>query len=446
MARRTQDVTDAELEVLRALWELGPRRPSAPSRTVSTRAASASEYATVQKLLERLEDKGHVSHQRLGPAERLRGARGPRGARRQAPARHRRAAVRGLADAAADAPGEHGAALARGAARAAAAGRPPVAGALSVAPLLQLVLTNAAVAGLLALLAWTASRLSRRQALVHGLWLLAIVKLLTPPVLPLRVLPAWDDLPRDGLRRSWSTIPPSVHRGPAAAAAPGWARSPAQRRPVGPPATTPRPASLSRSSRPSPVSCHGASPFTPRRAGFLASRLSLVLSVAGWTVALETLLTIGALAVLALTVSRFLRFRRLLSGADPADERLARRTLELGRRLGLRRMPTLWLVREPLPPLVWPAAGGPKLVLPAGTARRSSRSTSSTRCWPTSSPTSDAAITGFASSRWRPRRSSGGTRSPGGRAARCAVPRSAAVTSGCCASCRRRRRPTRGAC
>lgn len=61
MARRPQDVTDAELEVLRALWELGPTT----IRTLADRLypnGTASEYATVQKLLERLGDKGHVSH------------------------------------------------------------------------------------------------------------------------------------------------------------------------------------------------------------------------------------------------------------------------------------------------------------------------------------------------------------------------------------------------
>lgn len=65
MARRPQDVTDAELEVLRALWELGPTT----IRTLADRLyrrGGASEYATVQKLLERLEDKGHVKHHTEG--------------------------------------------------------------------------------------------------------------------------------------------------------------------------------------------------------------------------------------------------------------------------------------------------------------------------------------------------------------------------------------------
>jgi BlaI family penicillinase repressor len=65
MARRPQDVTDAELDVLRGLWDDGP----ATIRTLADRlypGGGTSEYATVQKLLERLEDKGHVTHRSEG--------------------------------------------------------------------------------------------------------------------------------------------------------------------------------------------------------------------------------------------------------------------------------------------------------------------------------------------------------------------------------------------
>ena len=65
MARRPQDVTDAELDVLRGLWDDGP----ATIRTLADRlypGGGTSEYATVQKLLERLEDKGHVTHRSVG--------------------------------------------------------------------------------------------------------------------------------------------------------------------------------------------------------------------------------------------------------------------------------------------------------------------------------------------------------------------------------------------
>jgi predicted transcriptional regulator len=66
MARRPQDVTEGELEVLRVLWEAGPAQPI---RVLADRLyprGGASEYATVQKLLDRLENKGHVTHRSEG--------------------------------------------------------------------------------------------------------------------------------------------------------------------------------------------------------------------------------------------------------------------------------------------------------------------------------------------------------------------------------------------
>jgi predicted transcriptional regulator len=63
MARTAQDVTDAELGVLQILWEMGP----APIRKLTAalyHSAGVSQYATVQKLLERLEAKGYVARDR----------------------------------------------------------------------------------------------------------------------------------------------------------------------------------------------------------------------------------------------------------------------------------------------------------------------------------------------------------------------------------------------
>jgi BlaI family transcriptional regulator, penicillinase repressor len=65
MSRTPAEVTDAELAVLRALWELGP----ATIRQLTDRLypdGSASCYATVQKLLERLEGKAFVKRDRSG--------------------------------------------------------------------------------------------------------------------------------------------------------------------------------------------------------------------------------------------------------------------------------------------------------------------------------------------------------------------------------------------
>ena len=60
MARTRQDVTEAELAVVQHLWAGG----TATIREITNAlypAGGASPYATVQKLLERLETKGHVT-------------------------------------------------------------------------------------------------------------------------------------------------------------------------------------------------------------------------------------------------------------------------------------------------------------------------------------------------------------------------------------------------
>lgn len=66
MTRSSQDVTEAELAVLQALWD----RPGATIRQLTEAVypgGGPSRYATVQKLLERLEAKGCVARERGGP-------------------------------------------------------------------------------------------------------------------------------------------------------------------------------------------------------------------------------------------------------------------------------------------------------------------------------------------------------------------------------------------
>jgi predicted transcriptional regulator len=63
MARPSQDVTEAELAVLQVLWDRGPATIRQISDVVYERGG-ATQYATVQKLLERLESKGCVRRDR----------------------------------------------------------------------------------------------------------------------------------------------------------------------------------------------------------------------------------------------------------------------------------------------------------------------------------------------------------------------------------------------
>lgn len=71
MSRRRQHVTEAELAVLECLWDEQP----ATIRSIADRlypGGGNAHYATVQKLLERLEAKGYVRRQRRTVPHRFR--------------------------------------------------------------------------------------------------------------------------------------------------------------------------------------------------------------------------------------------------------------------------------------------------------------------------------------------------------------------------------------
>jgi predicted transcriptional regulator len=65
MARTPQDVTDTELAILEVLWERGSCTRRQVTDVLYPRGGPA-QYATVQKLLERLEAKGFVTAKNRG--------------------------------------------------------------------------------------------------------------------------------------------------------------------------------------------------------------------------------------------------------------------------------------------------------------------------------------------------------------------------------------------
>ena len=208
---------------------------------------------------------------------------------------------------------------------------------------LRLLLTNAVLAGLLALAACVASRLTRRQAVVHGLWLLALLKLVTPPLVELPLLPA---VPAPAALR--------VAAAPAREPLPAAAETPALRRsdsvPGVPFVAAPSPRSLAR--RAAPVVASAAAPAAPVAPPAGDAREVLLL-------ALPALLALGALAVALLAALRFARFRRLASAAEPAPAELAARAEEIGAALGVLRAPEIVLLPARVPPMLWPASPRP---------------------------------------------------------------------------------------
>jgi Zn-dependent protease with chaperone function len=187
--------------------------------------------------------------------------------------------------------------------------------------------------------AWAASRHLSRQTLVHALWVVALVKLVTPPIVPLPMFPAWT-LPSLGLAD-----------GPAIVVIEAGAGH--------------KPLAANRSVLPGPSPPSGEialarSVPTSRVETATEKRWPDPMTLA-WLA-----LVAGALAVATLAGHRIVRFRRLLCHAVPASSPLRDRVSELAARVGLRRAPEVRLLPARVPPMLWPSRRGPLLLMPEG--------------------------------------------------------------------------------
>jgi beta-lactamase regulating signal transducer with metallopeptidase domain len=221
---------------------------------------------------------------------------------------------------------------------------------------IRLLLTNAAAAGLIALVAWAASRTVRRQAVVHGLWLLALARLVMPPIAPLPLVPAWPGLALGSRLTSPIVVPIPPATGLA---------TPVERPSRVLPAVGQGTAALV---TPAPIADHWIARARPSRvaAAHPVVRVPSNGTAFRWRAAAWLSLGAGALAIVILTGWRFARFSRLLDCAVPASNAVAQRASRLAERMGLSRVPPVLLVPARIPPMLWPHRGGPRLLLPAG--------------------------------------------------------------------------------
>jgi beta-lactamase regulating signal transducer with metallopeptidase domain len=214
--------------------------------------------------------------------------------------------------------------------------------------LLHAGLVNAVLATLLALIVAVLARLFRgRPALVHGLWLLVLLKLLTPPLISL-TLP-------------WPSSPPEVVAGsddetPALSVCPWVLSEGANSSP--PPETVGaehRVESVSDGQVPTVAYASGSSPLVRGGSsgeGFLAD---LLLSL--WLV--------GALACWSMAALRLWRLSRLLRTVPCATGDIPQRIDCLASRLHLRQRPFAYLVPGVMPPMLLVLGRASRLLLPA---------------------------------------------------------------------------------
>jgi beta-lactamase regulating signal transducer with metallopeptidase domain len=207
--------------------------------------------------------------------------------------------------------------------------------------LLTVALSNAVVAVLLAIVALIAGRVLRRPALTHGLWLLVLLKLLTPPLV--RIPMPWPEteLPAVAI----AAQPPSdeiVVRVDLDDALPE----------AEPLAEEPNDAGIPEES---PLA---AAPPVPTTRDASSSSLD------GMTILAICWLS-GSTLWLLLALKRMRSFHRLLRYSTPAPSWLLDEVAALARRLGLGRTPAVLLVPGKVSPMLWSLGGSPRLLLPA---------------------------------------------------------------------------------
>src|SRR5262245_52342308 len=207
---------------------------------------------------------------------------------------------------------------------------------------LSVALSNAIAASLLAVLACLAGRLLRRPAVTHGLWLLVLLKLLTPPLF--RVPVSWPTSSGQAEQVTAERLPieNAVEEVRVVIALPDNDAPP-----------QPAPSASERRTDSSPALGAGTETLEPAQTEM------------PWPLVLGTLWLCGSLAWVTPVWSRVRPMQRLLRFAQPAPDWLTAEVARLAERLGLRRIPVVCLVPGKLSPMLWTLGGPPRLLLPA---------------------------------------------------------------------------------
>jgi beta-lactamase regulating signal transducer with metallopeptidase domain len=224
--------------------------------------------------------------------------------------------------------------------------------------LLEIGVSNAAAAAVLAVLAGTAGLAFRRPALTHALWLLVLLKLVTPPLFRVEVPrfaeAAANPVLHDEANTSADAPTPVVLPSSEQALAP--AVHPDVSAPAGVFACS------------DPLALDWLKPIEPdnsQAAEIPEESEPLPLQI-DWYAIVGSSWVIGSLAWFSLAGWRLSQFQRGLHFARPASAALQRRVAELSTRLRLRQVPLVLLMPGRVAPMLWAIGGSPRLLVPVG--------------------------------------------------------------------------------
>lgn len=219
----------------------------------------------------------------------------------------------------------------------------------TIGEIVGIVIGNVLVAALIAGAAHLSKRL-QRPALTHALYLLVLVKLVTPPIWRMP-MPRFDATPEAEIA-AISEIPDEMIE------------------------SATLPAGFESLSGPSAASNHpsafaAGSTIEKRPAAMDLSAPESDEAVAkGLRGGIAAAWAVGVLAVLLLAAARTHRFHRLVRHGRPADAVIQRIADDTARAVGLERIPPIIVVPAVVPPLLWARGGRPVIILPESLAQK----------------------------------------------------------------------------
>jgi beta-lactamase regulating signal transducer with metallopeptidase domain len=232
--------------------------------------------------------------------------------------------------------------------------------------LLEIGLSNALMAAVLALGVAVVGHFWRRPAVIHCLWMLVLVKLITPPMIyvPVPQFRSWVPY-ADGLASTSVGLPDTVD----SVLLRSETESPARPLRIAP-LSAESPVELEYSVDTGTFPENGAE-RTPVewKPGAAASPEPRVLSIS-WSVIAAIVWVSGTILWCSLLAVRLIRFGRSLNAAQGVSSRVTQEMRRLAARLGLMRVPSIRIVPVQIPPLLWAVGARPQLFIPAALWQR----------------------------------------------------------------------------
>ena len=227
--------------------------------------------------------------------------------------------------------------------------------------LVHILLSNALTAAVMAIVVLAVGRISRPPALTHSLWLVVMLKLVTPPLVPV-------PLPVANIFSAIGSSPAVAHVDHGAIVAAQFeslvecdeyedTARPSDdlfvRAQSGPAKSESDFSGTAVNQQSSDVQHKGTQTASGPPSGWRWEPLVLVAVLA------------GALGWWTLAAVRIIRFQRLLNDVQPAPEEWQSHTDELADQMGLGWCPSVCLVPGRLPPMLWAIGGRPRLLVPS---------------------------------------------------------------------------------